>query len=220
MITLTVVTLCSEATIFSAAESHHPEPLLYGVTDGKAVGTYLEKKFRLYLQERYEFVAGNSASGTDFPGLLVDMKVTSIKQPQSSCPFKSARQKIFGLGYALLIFVYNKTDDSTNRTGTLNILHTIFVDAERTADFQMTRGIRSILENEGNKDDLIALMLDRNLPIDDIEASNLADEILDNPPIQGFLTISNALQWRLQYSRVIDRADLEDGIIAVYRANP
>ena len=148
------------------------------------------------------------------------MKVTSIKQPQSSCPFKSARQKIFGLGYALLIFVYDKTDDSTSRTGTLNIIHTIFVSAERTADFQMTRGIRSILENEGNKDDLIALMLDRNLPIDDIEASNLADEILDNPPIQGFLTISNALQWRLQYSRVIDRADLEDGMIAVYRANP
>jgi hypothetical protein len=148
------------------------------------------------------------------------MKVTSIKQPQSSCPFKSARQKIFGLGYALLIFVYDKTDDSTSRTGTLNILHTIFVSAERTADFQMTRGIRSILENEGNKDDLIALMLDRNLPVDDIEASNLADEILNNPPIQGFLTISNALQWRLQYSRVIERADREDGIIAVYRANP
>ena len=220
MITLTVETLCSEATIFSAAESHHPEPLLYGVTDGKAVGTYLEKKFRLYLQSRYEFIAGNSASGTDFPGLLVDMKVTSIKQPQSSCPFKSARQKIFGLGYALLIFIYDKTDDSTNRTGTLNILHTIFVSAERTADFQMTRGIRSILENEGNKDALIALMLDRNLPVDDIESSNLADEILNSPPIQGFLTISNALQWRLQYSRVIERADLEDGIIAVYRANP
>ncbi|WP_309742196.1 restriction endonuclease [Chamaesiphon sp. OTE_20_metabat_361] len=220
MITLTVETLCSEATIFSAAESHHLEPLLYGVTDGKAVGTYLEKKFRLYLQARYEFIAGNSASGTDFPGLLVDMKVTSIKQPQSSCPFKSARQKIFGLGYALLIFVYDKTDDSTNRTGTLNILHTIFVSSERTADFQMTRGIRSILANEGNKDDLIALMLDRNLAVDDIESSNLADEILHSPPIQGFLTISNALQWRLQYSRVIERADLEDGIIAVYRANP
>jgi hypothetical protein len=77
MINLTIETLCSEATIFSATESNHPEPLLYGVTDGKAIGTYLEKKFRLYLQEQYEFIAGNSASGIDFPGLLVDMKVTS-----------------------------------------------------------------------------------------------------------------------------------------------
>jgi hypothetical protein len=166
MTILTVEILRSEATAFSAAESRHPEPLLYGVTDGKAVGTYLEQKFRLYLKERYEFVEGNSASGIDFPGLFVDIKVTSVKQPQSSCPFKSARQKIFGLGYSLLIFVY-----------------------------------------------------DRNLPIDDIEASNIADEILRNPPIQGFLTISNALQWRLQYGRVIERASQEEGIIAVYRAN-
>ncbi len=42
---LTVETLCSEAALFSVAESQHPEPLLYGVTDGKAVGTHLEQKF-------------------------------------------------------------------------------------------------------------------------------------------------------------------------------
>lgn len=216
---LTITTLCSEAAIFSTAESQHPEPLLYRVTDGKAVGTYLEQKFRLYLKEKYEFVEGNSASGIDFPGLLVDVKVTSIKQPQSSCPFRSARQKIFGLGYSLIIFVYDKVDDSTNRTATLTILHTIYVSAERTADFQMTRGICNILDNEGNRDDLIAFMLDRNLPVDEIEATNIADEILRNPPIQGFLTISNALQWRLQYGRVIERAGREEGIVAVYRSN-
>lgn len=84
----------------------------------------------------------------------------------------------------------------------------------------MTRGIRNILDNEGNKDDLIAFILDRNLPVDEIEAANIADEILINLPIQGFLTISNALQWRLQYGRVIERASQEEGIIAVYRANP
>lgn len=216
---LTIESLCSEARLFSYEECQHSEPLLYGITDGKAVGTYLEQKFRFYLKERYEFLAGNSASGIDFPELLVDVKVTSIKQPQSSCPFKSARQKIFGLGYSLLIFVYSKTDNSINRSATLNILHTIYVSAEKTADFQTTRGIRSILENEGNKDDFMAFMLDRNLPVDDIELSNIADEILRHPPTQGFLTISNALQWRLQYGRVIERADQEEGILAIYRAN-
>jgi len=79
MTTLTVEILCSEAAIFSAAESQHPEPLLYGITDGKAVGTYLEQKFRLYLKQKYEFIDGNSASGIDFPGILVDVKVTSIR---------------------------------------------------------------------------------------------------------------------------------------------
>lgn len=216
---LTIETLCYEAGIFSAVESQHPEPLLYGVTDGKAVGTYLEQKFKLYLEGKYDFIKGNSASGIDFPGLLVDVKVTSVKQPQSSCPFKSARQKIFGLGYSLIIFVYEKVDNSINRTATLSILNTIFVSAERTADFQMTRGIRSILENEGNADDLIAFILDRNLPVDEIEAANIVYEILLKPPLQGFLTISNALQWRLQYGRVIERAGQEEGVIAVYRAN-
>ena len=215
---LTVETLCFEAAIFSVAESQHPEPILYGVTDGKAVGTYLEQKFKLYLKGKYDFLEGNSASGIDFPGLLVDVKVTSIRQPQSSCPFKSARQKIFGLGYSLIVFVYDKVDNSTNRTATLSILHTIFVTAERTADFQMTRGIHNILDNEGNKDDLIALMLDRNLPVDEIEVANIAGEILTRSPIQGFLTISNALQWRLQYGRVIERAGQEEGIVAVYRS--
>ncbi|OCQ96545.1 restriction endonuclease [Oscillatoriales cyanobacterium USR001] len=216
---LTIEVLYSEAAKFSDAESQHQEPLLYGVTDGKAIGTYLEQKFKRYLKESYEFLEGNSATGLDFPGLLVDVKVTSIKQPQSSCPFKSARQKIFGLGYSLLIFVYDKIDNSTNRTANLKILHTIYISVERTADFQMTRGIINILQNEGNKDDLIAFMLDRNLPIDEIEAANIADDILRNPPIQGFLTISNALQWRLQYGRVIDIAGQQEGVIAVYMAN-
>ncbi len=216
---LTQESLGNEAAIFSALESQHQEASLYGVTDGKAIGTYLEQKFKLYLKEKYDFVEGNAASGIDFPELLVDIKVTSTKQPQSSSPFKSARQKIFGLGYSLIIFVYEKLDNSLNRTANLRMITTIFVSAERTADFQMTRGIRNILNNQGNKDDLMAFMLDKNLPVDEMEASNIADEILANPPVQGFLTISNALQWRLQYTRVIDLAGQEEGLIAIYREN-
>ena len=219
MLPLNAKILCNEAAQFSALESQHSEPLLYGVTDGKAVGTYLEQKFKIYLQANYDFIAGNSASGIDFPELLIDMKVTRIRQPQSSCPFKSARQKIYGLGYSLIIFVYDKFDDNVNQTARLNIIHAVYVDAARTADFQMTRGIRDILANEGNEDDLIAFMLDRNLPVDEIEANNIAREIITNPPLQGFLTISNALQWRLQYKRVIEKANKESGIIAVYQAN-
>jgi hypothetical protein len=217
MTILTITSLCSEASIFSEIETSHPEPLLYGVTDGKAIGTYLEHKFKLYLRNRYDFEEGNSASGIDFPSLLIDVKVTSIRQPQSSCPFKSARQKIFGLGYGLLIFVYDKTDNSIDRTSNLTILHTVYVSAERTADFQTTRGIIRILENDGNKDDLMAFMIERNLPADEIDLSKIANEILVNPPIQGLLTISNALQWRLQYTRVIEFAGREDGVISIYR---
>lgn len=209
---LTIKLLCQEARHFAETESAHAEPAIYGVTDGKAAGTYFEHKFQAYLREKYIYEEGSSAKGIDFPELGVDMKVTSIKQPQSSCPYKNARQKIFGLGYSLLVFVYEKTDDPETQTGTLNILHTIFVEAEQTADYQTTTGLIKILENNGNKDDLIAFMQDRMLPIEEIQASQIADEILNKPPSIGYLTISNALQWRLQYRRVIEEAGNVDGI--------
>ncbi len=112
-----------------------------------------------------------------------------------------------------MIFVYSKTDDATNRTASLNILHTIFVEKERTADFQTTVGLKQILANGGNVEDLVSFMQNRNLPLDDIEAYKIAEELLSGREIvEGYLTISNALQWRLQYSRVITEAGNVNGI--------
>ncbi len=141
--------------------------------------------------------------------------MTSVKQPQSSCPFKSARQKVFGLGYSLLIFVYEKTDNPVKRTALLNILHTIFVEPHRAADFQTTSGILKLLDNAANADDLVGFFAERNLPLDEIQATELAEEILKTRPNLGYLTMSNALQWRLQYGRVITEAGKVDGIIRV-----
>lgn len=211
--TLTISQLLDEARGFAEVESTYAEPSLFGVTDGKAVGTYIEHKFKAFLATNYQVEFSSSASGIDLPELNVDIKVTSITQPQSSCPFKSARQKIFGLGYSLLIFVYSKTDDAISRTANLNILHTIFVEKERTADFQMTTNLKQIVENNGNAEDIVSFMQSRNLPLDEIEAFQIADELLNGEPlVEGYLTISNALQWRLQYSRVISEAGKTQGI--------
>lgn len=213
---LTVQSLIDEAKLFAEIESIYPEPTLYGVTDGKAVGTYVEHKFKAYLATKYSFIAGSSASGIDLPELNVDIKVTSVVQPQSSCPFKSARQKIFGLGYSLLIFVYSKSDNAETQTSTLNILHTIFVEKTRTADYQTTTKLKQIIANNGNADDLVAFMRDRYLPVDEIEAYAIANELLSGADFaKGFLTISNALQWRLQYSRAIAEAGKVSGVIRV-----
>jgi hypothetical protein len=212
---LTIETLIQHAYEFALAESAHCEKSLFGVTDGKAVGTYLEHKFQDYLAARHTYVRGSSAKGIDFPELNVDIKVTSVTQPQSSCPFKSARQKIYGLGYALLVFVYDKQDNQKKHAAILAINHVIFIEAGRTADFQTSTGILGILDNAGNADDLVAFMSERCLPVDDIQALQLADEILRNRPNIGYLTISNALQWRLQYARVIERAGQINGITRV-----
>jgi hypothetical protein len=213
--TLTIENLCAAAARFAAIESLHNEPALYGVTDGKAVGTYLEHKFTAYLAESYAYEPGNSALGIDLPDLNVDIKVTSIKQPQSSCPFRSATQKIFGLGYHLLIFVYDKYDNPDSKTGQLAMQHTIFVDKSRTSDYQTTKGINDILGREGNKDDITAFLMDRNLPVDESGASQLAIMILLEPPVQGYLAISNSPQWRLQYSQLFQKAGIIPGIFKV-----
>lgn len=206
---LTISELKIEAGQFARDLQNTPIPDLYGVTDGKAVGTYVEHRFHEYLQSRYTYTAGSSASGLDFPELEVELKVTSGKQPQSSCPFRSASQKVYGLDYSLLVFVYDKTDDPSSNSAVLNIKHAIFVAKERTADYQTTYGILEILRREGNMDDLIAFLIERNLPLDDIGRQELARRVLHEPPVLGYLTISNALQWRLQYSRIIQFAESE-----------
>ena len=59
---------------------------------------------------------------------------------------------------------------------------------------------------------MLAFLQERMLPVDEIEALGIADDLLKTPPKTGYLTISNALQWRLQYRRVIDTADAVPGV--------
>lgn len=211
METLTVDKLMDVAIKFSEQISNENHVELIGVTDGKAVGTYVEHLFKKYISENYSFDLGNSAKGVDLPSVNTDIKVTSIKRPQSSCPFKSARQKIYGLEYNLLVFVYEKTDTDTESY--LKVLNTTFIDAKRTADFTLTRQILDLLSVGAIKEDIIALLEDKSVPGDEIVLNDLAEEIMINPPSQGYLTISNALQWRLQYRRVISLDNKIEGVI-------
>ncbi len=210
---LTIAELIESARRFCEIESEENHVTLIGVTDGKAVGTYVEHKFQHFLQSRYRVEIGNSAKGIDLPsaGIQTDIKVTSITQPQSSCPFKNARQKIYGLGYHLLVFVYDKRD--TDHSCTLHFTHCTFINKSRTADFTITKRLREMVSDGANKEDIIGFLQDRNVPGDEIVYNDLADEIIHDPPKQGYLTISNALQWRLQYTRVITLNNLVKGVV-------
>ena len=75
---LTTEALRTEAATFAGEESTHEEPTLYGVTDGKAVGTYLEHKFQQLLHTKYTYDEGSSAKGIDLPGLNVDLNVEAL----------------------------------------------------------------------------------------------------------------------------------------------
>lgn len=190
---------------------------LFGATDGKAVGTFVEHKFQKFLFDRYDIGIGSSANGLDLPSMNTDIKVTSIKQPQSSCPFKDSKQKIYGLGYNLIIFVYQKHDNPKTKKGMLDILDCVYVDKSRTSDYQMTTGLRSIIANNGNIEDIFAYLIDHNIPADEVSLMNMAEDIYANPPQIGYLTISNALQWRLQYRRVLSLQENVDGIISILK---
>lgn len=86
---LTISNLIQEAKKICEDMSSENHSELLGATDGKAVGTYIEHKFQHYLSKYYIITIGSSVKEIDLPGkdICTDIKVTSITQPQSSCPF-------------------------------------------------------------------------------------------------------------------------------------
>lgn len=116
-----------------------------------------------------------------------------------------------------IISSYKKYDDAERHVGLLDFVSCSFVEKSRTADFQTTTGIRHILSNQGNQDDIFAFLVEHNIPGDEVTLYKMAGDILNNPPEIGYLTISNALQWRLQYGRVVSLSDKVDGIEQIIR---
>jgi hypothetical protein len=57
---LTINSIKEEANTFSIMESTNFSSVLYGVTDGKRVGTYLEHKFQEFLHKKYIYEEGSS----------------------------------------------------------------------------------------------------------------------------------------------------------------
>lgn len=212
---LTKKAVIEAAKQFCEQESGVYRTEYFGVTDGKAIGTAVEHRFQKFLATNFDLEMGNSAVGLDLPSINTDIKVTSARQPQSSCPYKDSKQKIYGLGYNLLLFVYNKTDNPFNKKGKLTFVSCAFIENNRTADYQTTYGIHNILKNRGNVDDIFAFLADRNIPADEVTLYNMARDIFQNPPQIGYLTISNALQWRLQYGRIVSLDKKVSGIIPI-----
>jgi hypothetical protein len=218
---LTIEKLIEEAQLFCVGQSKFQHKELFGVTDGKAVGTLIEQKFQKHLNDKYIVTIGSSARGIDLPSddILTDIKVTSIKQPQSSCPFRDAKQKIFGLGYNLLVFVYDKSDDQKTQTAILNFVSCSFVSKERTADYTTTSILNDMKKVKANEDDIVAFLEGIKLPADEIALQQIAGIILSTEIPIGYLTISNALQWRLQYKRIVNLTDDVPGVEKIVSYN-
>lgn len=214
---LTIDKMLKEVSLFCEYSSEKGIKALYGASDGKAVGTPVEKMLKIYLSKKYKFNKGNSGKGVDLPDerINTDIKVTSISQPQSSSPYKDSKQKVLGLGYNLLIFVYKKTDNNTSRTAHLEWKDCIFVEAKNTADYSVTEAINNMLQESKDSEyemkiaELTEILASKNVPGDNLALRTLSIEVLKTAENnggflhQGQITISNALQWRMNYGRVV-----------------
>jgi hypothetical protein len=63
---LNIEKLHDEAILFCEIENKKNHIDLIGITDGKAVGTYIEHEFQKYLKNKYDFTVGSSAKGIVF----------------------------------------------------------------------------------------------------------------------------------------------------------
>jgi hypothetical protein len=89
------------------------------------------------------------------------------------------------------------------------------IEKGRTADYTTTFRLRQMIDDMANEADIIAYLTDKNIPADEITLTEIAKEVVLHKPDQGYLTISNALQWRLQYQRIVDLMEEVTGIIKI-----
>ncbi|MCD8195112.1 MAG: hypothetical protein LUD22_02315 [Coprobacillus sp.] len=210
---LTKEKLIEEARSFCREENELRCSL--SLNDSKSIGTFIEHSFKNYLRAKYIFLEGNSALGVDFPDACIntDIKSTSIAKPQSSCPYKSPRQKIYGLGYSLLIFIYEKSGALSETK--LKFTDVLFIDETRTGDYMTTKLLNDMLDQGCSKNDIMSLLKAREIA-DDFETLNmLSDLIITNRPAQGYLTISDALQLRLKYTKISELKENTDGVTKI-----
>ena len=134
-------------------------------------------------------------------------------------PIQRCKAENFGLGYNLLVFVYDKTDDPATQTAILNFVSCSFVSKERTADYTTTSILNDMKKVDANEDDIVAFLEGIKLPADEITLQQIAGIILATEIPIGYLTISNALQWRLQYKRIVNLSDDVPGVEKIVSYN-
>ena len=70
-----------------------------------------------------------------------------------------------------------------------------------------------------NVEDIISFLTGIKIPADEITLKQIAELILSSEITIGYLTISDALQWRLQYKRIVNLSDDIPGIHKIVNYN-
>lgn len=105
----------------------------------KTRGTLIETNCKNFLEQKLGIsIGGSAANGVDLPIFNTDIKSTSMNQPQSSSPYKSISEKLFGFPYNILLFIYRIDDDS------FTVEHCAYIPQEYTGCKLGTRFIKKL----------------------------------------------------------------------------
>jgi hypothetical protein len=133
------------------------------VSDGKSIGTFIEKLLTVLLSiEKKCVFSGSAAKGVDLPELNLGIKATSDRQPQSSEAFKSAYERIFGIENALLVFIYNGTAYSGEAEENLRCVQHYLLSETNVADRGLcgyARDVRELYREKIIGEDLLKSIL-------------------------------------------------------------
>lgn len=191
------------------------------LSSSKKIGTYFEKELRDWFGNETDIDSdGSVAQEEDIPELNLDVKATSKTQPQSSIPMRAPIERIRGMNYDILVFIYDMDKSGDERS--VEIEHCSYIPRERTSDHRKSKEARELIEEYENNDiswselktNIKELTGVSHLESVEVVTDEQLEELIKNPPKEGAITVSAAAQWRPQYRQVTK--DDEDGYEKIY----
>lgn len=189
-------------------------------TKSKDIGTYFENSLRAYLNKELGLERrGSVASGIDLPHFNVDVKTTRITRPQSSSKIRKFSERLTGVPYNILLIIYSREDVENGEAYTFE--NCVYIPKERTGDHRKSTAAAQAVQEfkdgpitrEELRDELESLVSENEDDVTEIKDDEL-DEIIENPPKPGVITISPAVQWRFSYNQM--KGEVPEGADRVY----
>jgi hypothetical protein len=182
----------------------------------KQIGTYFEKELRNWFEENHGLVSeGSVAEDIDLPAFNLDVKTTSESQPQSSSTFEDPGERITGVDYNILLFVYDKKP--VNDGNKFEIKTCAYIPKERASDYRKSAdAVKLVADYRDGKltEPELRAQLEDLTGIGAISDEKF-EEIKENPPEKGAITITPAMQWRFNYNKMV-KEDVPEGTDRIY----
>lgn len=182
----------------------------------KQIGTYFEKELRDWFENKHGLVSeGSVAEDIDLPAFNLDVKTTSNRQPQSSSTFDDPGERIVGVDYNILLFVYDK--QSVDGGNKFEIKTCAYIPKERASDYRKSDDAVKLVADyrEGKlSESELREQLEDLTGVGAISDKKF-EEIKNDPPEKGAITITPALQWRFNYNKMV-KEDVPEGTERIY----